>query len=111
MGIFADRDARDEETSTFSRFKTGMMPKKAEIEGTGYKRRVIDRRIEKHLDRHFNDYIERYDLIRELHLREIEDDLEKCEPRIKDVDEFQKDIKAEIEELERDLEKIEEEVG
>ncbi len=111
MGMYAEKNNRDEEISIFSKLKTGMMPEKAEIEGTGYKRRVMDRRIEKHLDRHFNDYIDRYDLIRELHLIEIEENLESCEARTTDIDEFQKDMKAEIEELERDLEMIEEEVG
>lgn len=111
MGLFADENKQKDEESIFSKLKQSVSPEKVEIEGTGYQRRTLDRRIEKHLDRNFNEYVEKYDLVRELHLRDMEEKLENCEDKSVEINEFQKDIQADIDQLDRDIEMIKEEMG
>ncbi len=84
-----------------------LFPGEVEIEGSGYKRTVIDRSIEKYLDQHFDEYIDEYGLVRELDLNIYEQKYDGIVEDIKDVKEFQKDAAAEIAVLKRRLDKIE----
>lgn len=94
----------------FGNVKENIMPGQVEIEGTGYRRRTSDRRIEKYLDEHFEDYIEEFGLVRELELKIHEKKLDHCEEDLEEITEFQKDAQAELEDLKRKLNKIEEEI-
>ncbi len=93
--------------SILDRLQDMLFPKDIDIEGTGYKRTVIDRSIEKYLDQHFDEYIDEYGLIRELDLRIYEEKYNGVVEDIKVVKEFQKDVNAEIAVLKRRLDKIE----
>ncbi len=89
------------------RLQDTLFPGDVDIEGTGYKRTVIDRSIEKYLDQHFDEYIDEYGLVRELDLQIYEDKFNGIVEDIKDIKEFQKDTSAEIAVLTRRLDKIE----
>ncbi len=85
-----------------------LFPGEIDIEGTGYNRRLLDHRLEKYLDKHFDEYIEEFDLVRELHLEVYENKFEACVRDVEKLEDFQKDIDAELDSLNRRLDKIEE---
>lgn len=87
-----------------------MFPGEIEIEGSGYNRNLLDRRIEKYLDRHFDEYIEEFGLVREAHLQIYEEKLDRCEDDIEELKDFQKDVKDEISLFEKRLDRIEKEL-
>ncbi len=109
MNEYADKGI-EKTTKGLDRIENFLFPGKTEIEGTGYNRNLLDRRLEKYLDKHFDEYIEEFGLVRELHLEVYEDKYEQCVEDVENLEEFQKDIDAEIESLNRRLDKIEEEL-
>lgn len=84
-----------------------LFPGDIEIEGTGYQRSLLDRRIEKYLDKHFDEYIREYGLVRELDLEVYEDRFIEIVRGIKEIHEFQKDTDAQLAEFERRLDALE----
>ncbi len=89
------------------RIQEALFPGGMEMEGTGYKRNILDRRIEKYLDKHFDEYIREFGLVRELDLEVYEEKYSDIVEGIKDIDEFQKDAEAKIASLERRLDRLE----
>ncbi len=87
-----------------------ILPGEVEIEGTGYRRRLTDRRIEKYLDENFEKYVENFGLVRELELKILEKKTDHCEKELSKIAEFQSDVEAELEVLNRKLEKVQNEV-
>ncbi|MFO7992288.1 MAG: hypothetical protein R6U61_08380 [Thermoplasmata archaeon] len=84
-----------------------LFPGQVEIQGTGYERSIIDRRIEKYLDEHFEEYIEEFNLVRELDLEIYEDRYKYIVDSIDDLKEFQMDIDTDITDMKRKLRRIE----
>ncbi len=109
MGEFANQSVK-KTSNILDRIEETLFPGELEIEGTGYDRRLLDRRLEKYLDRHFDEYIKEYGLVRELHLEVYEDKYEKCLQDVDRLEDFQKDIEAELSTLKRRLDRIEEEM-
>lgn len=109
MNEYADKGI-EKTTKGLDQIENFLFPGKTEIEGTGYNRSLLDRRLEKYLDKHFDEYIEEFGLVRELHLEVYEDKYEQCVDDVEKLEEFQKDIDAEIESLNRRLDRIEEEL-
>ncbi|MFW5952787.1 MAG: hypothetical protein ACOCSJ_01350 [Candidatus Natronoplasma sp.] len=107
MNEFANKSAK-KTSDVLDRIEETLFPGEIEIEGTGYDRRLFDRSLEKYLDQHFDEYIEEFGLVRELHLEIYESKYENCLMEVNDIEDFQKDIKAELESLSRRLNKIEE---
>lgn len=87
-----------------------LFPGKTEIEGTGYDRKILDQRIEKYLDAHFDEYIEEFGLIRELDLELYESEVESIQEDIDEVEEFQKEAESELVSLERRLDELEKKI-
>ncbi len=87
-----------------------LFPSEIEIEGTGYRRNIIDRRIELYLDRHFDEYIEEFGLVRELDLQIYEDMHLKIVEDVENIKEFQMEALTEIHDLKRRLDRIEENI-
>jgi len=109
MNEFANRSAK-KTSDILDRVEETLFPGEIEIEGTGYDRRLFDRRLEKYLDQHFDEYIEEFGLVRELHLEIYESKFRDCLNDVNDLEDFQKDIRAELDSLNRRLERIEEEL-
>ncbi len=97
-------------SNVLDRIEEFLFPGEMEIEGTGYDRRLLDRRVEKYLDKHFDEYIEEFGLIREIDLHIYEEKLENCSRDIEELNEFQKDVKDEINSFKARLDRIEEEL-
>ncbi len=85
-----------------------LFPGEVEIEGSGYERSILDRRIEKYLDDHFDEYIEEFGLVRELELEIHESRYESLKEDISDIKEFQMDMESDLESMKRRLQKLEE---
>ncbi len=109
MGEFSNRSI-DKTTNIMDKIEDFLFPGETEIEGTGYNRSLMDKRLEKYLDKHFDEYIEDFGLVRELHLEIYEEKCDKCLEDAEELEDFQKDIEAEIESLNRRLDRIEEEL-
>ncbi|MGM0405052.1 MAG: hypothetical protein ACQEQM_02795 [Thermoplasmatota archaeon] len=84
-----------------------LFPGEMVIEGTGYERNLLDKRVEKYLDDHFEEYIQEFGLIRELELEIFESRYETLLNDIDDISEFQEDIESELASMKRRLDKLE----
>ncbi len=109
MNEFANKSAK-KTSDILDRIEETLFPGDIEIEGTGYDRRIFDRRLEKYLDKHFDEYIDEFELVRELHLHVYEDKFESCEEDVERLENFQRDIEAELDSLKRRLDRLEEEL-
>ncbi len=87
-----------------------IFPGEIDIEGTGYERGLLDRRIEKYLDKHFDEYINEYGLIRELDIVIYEENFDKLVDTVKEIKEFQADASAKLAALKRRLDRLESEI-
>ncbi len=87
-----------------------LFPGEMEIEGSGYERNILDWQIEKYLDQHFHEYIEEFNLIRELDLQVYDNKYEEIVDGIEEIKGFHKDVDAELSEIERRLDRIEKRV-
>lgn len=105
MSEFVDKHFKGED-NVLENVQEYLLPE-ADIEGTGYKRGLLDRRIEKYLDSHFEEYIEEFGLVRELDLEVYEDKYNFVVDNVKEIKEFQKDAEAEISSLNKRLDRIE----
>ncbi|MBS3781883.1 MAG: hypothetical protein KGY66_03835 [Candidatus Thermoplasmatota archaeon] len=108
MNEFANKGVK-KTSDILDRIEETLFPGEIEIEGTGYERNVFDRRLEKYLDQHFDEYIDEFGLVRELHFEIYESKYQDCLKDVNDLEDFQKDIEAELDSLSRRLDKIEEE--
>jgi len=84
-----------------------LFPGEVTIKGTGYERNILDRRIEKYLDEHFEEYIEEFGLVRELELEIYETRYDSLLKDIEGIEEFQEDMESELASIRRRLDKIE----
>ncbi len=89
------------------RIENFLFPGETKIEGTGYERNILDRRIEKYLDDHFDEYIEEFGLVRELELEIYESRYDSLLTDIDEIKDFQDEIETELISLRRKLDKIE----
>ncbi len=110
MSEFVDENIRRKGSNALDRIEETLFPGEVDIEGTGYDRRMLDRRVEKYLDKHFDEYIEEFGLLKEIDLKVYEEEVDQCEEDVDDLKEFQKDMKDEIEVLEKRLDRIEKEL-
>ncbi|MFW5928586.1 MAG: hypothetical protein ACOCSL_05215 [Thermoplasmatota archaeon] len=97
-------------SNLLDRFEEAIFPGEIDITGTGYERNILDGRIEKYLDRHLDEYIGEFGLIRELHLEIYNDKVDTMVDDIDDLKEFQKDMEAEISDFKRRLDQLEDEI-
>ncbi|MFP3871527.1 MAG: hypothetical protein ACLFVL_01440 [Candidatus Aenigmatarchaeota archaeon] len=97
-------------SNALDRVEEFLFPGDIEIEGTGYQRSLLDRRVEKYLDKHFDEYIEEFNLLREIDLHVYEEKLARCEEDVEEIREFQKDVDDEIDSFKARLDRIEEEL-
>nr|AGF93340.1 hypothetical protein FLSS-23_0005 [uncultured organism] len=97
-------------SSILDRFEEAIFPGEVDIDGTGYERNILDGRIEKYLDRHLDEYIEEFGLIRELHLEIYNDKVDSMVDDIDEIKEFQKDMEAEVSDFKRRLDSIEDQI-
>ncbi len=105
MSEYINEPRRNE--NILDRIQEFLFPGEMEIEGTGYKRNIIDRRIELYLDRHFDEYIEEFGLVRELDLQVYEDRYQEMVEGINEINEFQTEALTDIHDLKRRLDRIE----
>lgn len=73
----------------------------------GYKRRLLDSRIDKYLDEHFDEYIEDYGLVTEQHLKACEKKATELEERVSNLLRYTKDVDAAVADFERRVTTIE----
>jgi hypothetical protein len=86
------------------------MPEEYNLEtDTGFKRQVMDRRIEGYLDAHFDEYISTYDLVTEIDLQRLENRYEKMEANLGDIKSFALDTDAKVSSMEDRVETIKKE--
>lgn len=97
-------------SNVLDRIEEFLFPGDIEIEGSGYNRHLLDRRIEKYLDKHFDEYIEEFNLVKEIDLHTYEERLESCAEDVEELSEFQKDVEDEINSFKNRLNRIEEEL-
>ncbi|MFW6038777.1 MAG: hypothetical protein ACOC89_04495 [Candidatus Saliniplasma sp.] len=93
--------------NVLDRIESFLFPGDITIEGTGYERNILDRRVEKYLDDHFEEYIEEFGLVRELELEIYESKYESLLKDINNIGEFQEDMESELASLKRRLDKLE----
>lgn len=106
MNIFADESSRKSE-NILDRIQDFLFPGELEIEGSGYERSILDRRIEKYLDEHFDEYISEFGLVRELEIEVLGSNYVAMVKDIEDIEEFQLDVESELSSLRRRVEKLE----
>jgi len=109
MSEFVDENIK-KGSNVLDRIEELLFPGEIEIEGTGYQRRMLDRRLEKYLDKHFDEYIEEFGLLKEIDLKVYEEKVDQCEKDVEELKEFQKDITDEIDVLQKRLDRIEKEL-
>jgi len=109
MAEFVNENIR-KGSNVLDRIEESLFPGEIEIEGSGYQRRMFDKRIEKYLDEHFEEYIEEFNLVREIDLHIYEEKLEHCQEETEELKEFQKDVKDELKLFKARLDRIEEEL-
>lgn len=102
------KNIKESSTDVLDKIQEFIFPSEFDVEGTGYERNLLDRRIEKYLDQHFDEYVEEFGLVRELDIEVLEERVDYMVESIKDIDDFQKDAEAELMSLKRRLDKIEE---
>ncbi len=93
--------------NVLDRIESFLFPGEMVIDGTGYERNLLDKRVEKYLDDHFEEYIQEFGLIRELELEIYESRYETLLNDIDDINEFQEDIESELASMKRRLDKLE----
>jgi hypothetical protein len=95
-----------EKPSFFMRIKAYLSGAEKEGEEVAYKRKLLDSRIEKYLDRHANEYIEEFGLVTSVDIQVYEDRYENMTTRISSLQEFARTSDAELTDLERRLSAI-----
>lgn len=86
------------------------MPEEYNLEtDTGYKRQVMDRRIEGYLDAHFDEYISTFELVTEIDLERLENRYEQMEGRLSDIKSFALDTDAQVSNMEDRVETLKKE--
>jgi hypothetical protein len=73
----------------------------------GYKRRLLDSRIEKYLDEYFDEYIEDYGLVTKQHLAVYEKRATDLEERLSNLTSYTRDVDAAVTDLERRVTAVE----
>lgn len=107
MNEYIDRPM-EKGRSIVDKLQEFLFPGDMTIEGTGYERNILDRRIENYLDEHFKEYIEDYGLVRELDIEVLESRFERIKEDVDEIDEFQKDVETELVSLRKRLDRLEE---
>lgn len=95
------------EENMSDRIKDWFYDEEYELENpSGYKRHVLDSRIEKYLDHHFDEYLEEYDVITGVDLEMIEDRYSTVQFDVKNLRQFSLDIDAAVSHLEKRVETV-----
>ena len=99
-----------ENESTFERIKRvfSLGEREAAEEEEQYKRRLLDSRIEKYLDEHFDEYIEDYGLVTKQRLTAYEKRATGLEERLSSLTTYTRDVDAAVSDLERRVTEVEE---
>jgi len=98
-----------ENESTFERIKRVFSFGEGEAteEEEQYKRRLLDGRIEKYLDEHFDEYIEDYGLVTKQRLTAYEKRATGLEERLSSLTTYTRDMDAAVTDLERSVTEVE----
>lgn len=98
-----------ENESTFERIKRVFSLGEREVaeEEEQYKRRLLDSRIEKYLDEHFDEYIEDYGLVTKQRLTAYEKRATGLEERLSNLTTYTRDVDAAVSDLERRVTEVE----
>lgn len=96
----------EEEKPTFMSKLRNLFKVETEAD-TGYKRKLLDGRIERYLDENFDNYIDEYGLVREIDLRKYEERYEALVEDVSDLKEFVVSADAEVGNFEHRLRNIE----
>jgi len=98
-----------ENESTFERIKRvfSLGEREAAEEEEQYKRRLLDSRIEKYLDEHFDEYIEDYGLVTKQRLTAYEKRATGLEERLSSLTTYTRDVDAAVSDLERRVTEVE----
>jgi len=98
-----------ENESTFERIKHVFSLGEREVaeEEEQYKRRLLDSRIEKYLDEHFDEYIEDYGLVTKQRLTAYEKRATGLEERLSSLTTYTRDVDAAVSDLERRVTEVE----
>ncbi len=75
--------------------------KSSEDEENVYKRKLIDRKIERYIDENFDSYIEEYGLVNELDLKKYDERFEDLANRVNGLKTFVSEADAELGNLEK----------
>lgn len=109
MSEFVDKNIK-KGSNVLDRVEEFLFPGEIEIEGSGYNRHLMDKRVEKYLDKHFDEYIEEFGLLKEVDLTVYEEKVDQCEKDVEELKDFQKDMKDEVDVLQKRLDRIEKEI-
>jgi len=98
-----------ENESIFERIKGAFSRGEGEVaeEEEQYKRRLLDSRIEKYLDEHFDEYIEDYGLVTKQLLTACEKRATGIEERLSSLSTYTRDVDAAVTDLERRVTEVE----
>ena len=98
-----------ENESTFERVKRifSLGEREDAEEEERYKRRLLDSRIEKYLDEHFDEYIEDYGLVTKQHLTTYEKRATGLEERLSSLTTYTRDVDAAVSDLESRVTEVE----
>ncbi|NIQ05476.1 MAG: hypothetical protein GWO20_07040 [Candidatus Korarchaeota archaeon] len=98
-----------ENESTFERIKRIFSFGEGEAgeEEEEYKRRLLDSRIEKYLDEHFDEYIKDYGLVTKQRLTAYEKRAAGIEERLSSLTTYTRDVDAAVTDLERRVTEVE----
>lgn len=103
------KNENTENESTFERIKRVFSLGEREVaeEEERYQRRLLDSRIEKYLDDHFDEYIKDYGLITKQHLTAYEKKATDIEESLSSLTAYTRDIDAAVTDLERRVTEVE----
>jgi len=98
-----------ENESTFERIKRvfSLGEREAAEEEEQYKRRLLDSRIEKYLDEHFDEYIKDYGLVTKQQLTAYEKRATGLEERLSSLTTYTRDVDASVSDLESRVTEVE----
>lgn len=99
--------SNNEEESMSDKVKDLFYDEDYELENpSGYRRHVMDRRIESYLDHHFDEYLEEYRIITEVDLEMVGDRYSVLQQDVKNLRQFSLDMDAEVSDLEKRVKKV-----
>lgn len=97
----------NEEENVSDRLKDWFYDEEYELENpSGYRRHVLDRRIETYLDHHFDEYLEDYNVITGVDLEMYKERYDTVQQDVKNLRQFSLDMDAQVSDLEKRVKKV-----